>query len=395
MAELDPTSPPKNKYYRPELDVLRFLAFSLVFLAHSLKGDPQPRITHLLKGFASVYYSSVVASTFGLNLFFALSAFLICELLLRERTVNGTVQIKQFYFRRILRIWPLYYLGLALGVLVALLSQSHSDLVAIGWFGIFLSSWTIPAHGFVANPVSPLWSISVEEQFYAVVPWLTRFFNRNMLYGFCLVVIVVSNAWLLYLGRVRAPMYRIWENSFVQFEPFAAGILLCLILRGRLPRIAIWQRLIVIAAGWYCWFFACHRLHVLFDLNQNPGGWSLVGGYGLGALGSALLLIAFLGVDSKLLPGWTIYLGRISFGLYVYHEFALYFSSKTLTMYLESVEIQNYALKVLRAVSVEVLLPLALTVLAAILSYRFFETPFLKIKKRHALIESQPIAGRE
>src|SRR5271168_3573625 len=52
-------NPKTNRYYRPELDVLRFVAFLLVFLTHSLRGNPQPRITQLLKGFAPVYYASV------------------------------------------------------------------------------------------------------------------------------------------------------------------------------------------------------------------------------------------------------------------------------------------------------------------------------------------------
>jgi peptidoglycan/LPS O-acetylase OafA/YrhL len=383
-------APQKNAYYRPELDVLRFLAFLLVFLSHSLKSAPEPRTVQLLKGFSSAYYASVVASGFGLTLFFTLSSFLICELLLRERAVAGTVQIKQFYFRRILRIWPLYYLGLALGVLVALLPGGRTgDLVAIGWFSIFLSTWIIPARGFLASPVNPLWSISVEEQFYAVVPWLAKFCNRKMLFGFCWVVIATSNAWLIYLGRVRAPIGRVWGNSFVQFEAFAAGILLCLILRGRLPKLSVWRRIILLGSAWTCWLFA-GQLRALFGPDQNPGSWSLMGGYGLAALGSVIFLIAFLGADSSLLPKWAIYLGRISFGLYVYHEFARYLTIG-LARHMEAFTIKNHALKTLRAVGAELILPLGLTVLMAMLSYRFFEAPFLKMKKRHSLIDSQPI----
>jgi peptidoglycan/LPS O-acetylase OafA/YrhL len=385
--------PKTNRYYRPELDALRFLAFLLVFIAHSFGSTPQPRIDHILKGFAPVYYASVGACAFGLNLFFALSAFLICELLTRELGATGTVQIKQFYVRRVLRIWPLYYLGLVLGVAVALLPGGHiGDVAAIGWFSVFLSTWIIPIRGFFASPVIPLWSISVEEQFYAAVPWLAKFCSRRGIFGFCGFVMAASNFWLFYLGRIRAPLERIWANPFVQFETFAAGIMLCLVLRGALPQLSDWQRVALVAIGWGGWFFACYALNTLFEAGQNPGSWSLVGGYALAAIGSVAFLAAFLGMDSRLLPGWAIYLGRISFGLYVYHEFAIYIAAG-LERHIGT--IQRYPLRVLKTVGFEVLLPFGLTVLVAMLSYRFFEAPFLKMKRRHTLIESQPIAGAQ
>jgi peptidoglycan/LPS O-acetylase OafA/YrhL len=140
----------------------------------------------------------------------------------------------------------------------------------------------------------------------------------------------------------------------------------------------------LIAGAWSCWFFACYGLHCRYGfLDVRPGSWPLIGGYGLGALGSVLLLVAFLGVNSKLLPGWAIYLGRISFGLYVYHQFAIYvmrhlFISHSLPIFF----LKNS-------------LALGVTVLVAAISYRFFETPFLRMKKRHAVIESQPILGTD
>jgi peptidoglycan/LPS O-acetylase OafA/YrhL len=318
--------------------------------------------------------------------------------LIRERDAAGTVQVRQFYIRRILRIWPLYYLGLTLGVIVAFLPGSNrAEIAVIGWFGIFLSTWIMPAHGWIANPVSPLWSISVEEQFYAFAPWLAKYLGRKSLYGLCVVLILLSDAWLFYLGNVRAPLYRIWHNPFVQFESFAAGILLCLALRGRLPRVTTWLRIVLLAGGWACWFLACYWLNALFDPNKNPGGWALVGGFGLGALGSVVMLIAFLGVHSSLLPKWAIYLGRISFGLYVYHRFAIDFVARLLifNMHSDSHMITSHFLNACRSLAFEFVLPLALTIVVAMLSYRFYETPFLKMKRRHAVVESQPVAGVE
>jgi peptidoglycan/LPS O-acetylase OafA/YrhL len=245
-----------------------------------------------------------------------------------------------------------------------------------------MGAWEFTVHGSLINPIHPLWSISVEEQFYLLAPWVVKHFNRRSLFGFCALLILVANTRLYTLGRASVPSQLIWFDSLVQFECFAAGILLCLFLHGRMPSIVFWQRSILLAGAWFCWFFACYRLNACFD-NQsgNPGSWPMIGGYALAVLGTVLLLIAFLGMDSNLLPKWAIYLGRISYGLYVYHGFAL-FLARHLLAYIKG-----------PAFFLKSALALGLTVLFAALSYRYIETPFLKMKKRHAVIESQPIAG--
>lgn len=389
-------APSSSRYYRPELDVVRFLAFLLVFLHHTLPDSYDPRVVHILKSFLPCYKALSTACGFGLSLFFTLSAFLICELLLREREIAATVGVKQFYIRRILRIWPLYYFGLALGMLVMFLPGGHPDEIAsIGWFAIFMGAWRIATLHWFSNPAEVLWSVSVEEQFYLFAPWIVKFFNRKAVYAFCLLLIAVANLWLYYLGMVSAVHHRIWYNSFVQYECFAGGILLCLVLRGRLPRLALWQRMALLAFSFSCWFYACYWLHPLFGARgeQNPGSWSLIGGYALATAGCILLLVAFLGIDRKLMPEWAIYLGRISFGLYVFHEFAIYTIDNLFYKYLSAhntpfLKALNGPLFILGFV-----LTLGLTILAASLSYRFLETPFLKLKKRHAVIQSQPISG--
>jgi peptidoglycan/LPS O-acetylase OafA/YrhL len=79
--------PSSGQYYRPELDAVRFLAFLLVFFYHTLPTSQDPRVSHFLRGFVPAFDAFRDACGFGLSLFFTLSAFLICELLLRERGV--------------------------------------------------------------------------------------------------------------------------------------------------------------------------------------------------------------------------------------------------------------------------------------------------------------------
>jgi peptidoglycan/LPS O-acetylase OafA/YrhL len=386
--------PGSSRYYRPELDVVRFLAFMLVFTYHTLPSSQDPRVVHILKRFAPTYDALSNACIFGLSLFFTLSAFLICELLLRERQAAGTVGVKKFYIRRILRIWPLYYFGVLLGVAAAFApGVEPGSAIKMGWFAIFMGAWYCAVHGGLKSPANVLWSVSVEEQFYLFAPWVMKYLNRKSLYGFCVALVLISNGSLYYLGKVSASHPAVWYNSFVQFECFAGGILLCLALGGRMPKLAAWQRIPLLALGFGGWFFACYRLHTIFGSRgeHNPGSWALIGGYGLASLGSVLVLIAFLGIRSNLLPAWAIYLGRISFGLYVFHDFAIYLTNAFVldklaahkNIIAPSLEGPIYLLNMG--------LTLGLTIGMASLSYRYLETPFLKMKTRIAVIESEPV----
>jgi peptidoglycan/LPS O-acetylase OafA/YrhL len=305
------------RFYRPELDVLGLFAFLLVFLHHALFGnDPGGNLHGLPRPIGSAIETFIGAGNYGISLFLALSAFLIFELQLRERESAGCVRVEQFYIRRILRIWPLYFLGLALGLVFAFLPGGNASVVLkIGWFAIFIGAWESALHGFINNPALPLWSISVEEQFYLFARWVVKYFGRNSLYGFSAALIILGSAWLYHLGLMSAPYNRIWTDSFVQFGYFGGGILLCLLLGGRVPGIAMRRRQIISSTSVSCLMIVSYlQSYYLFHACDHPSSWLLLALYTLASFGSVLLLIAFLGLDEKLLPGWARYLGRISFG---------------------------------------------------------------------------------
>lgn len=95
-------APVTHRFYRPELDVLRFFAFLAVLIHHGPYAPGVPNLFRRMGGF-------------GLSMFFLLSSFLITELLVREREQTKTVNWKAFFVRRALRIWPLYFAALMAG----------------------------------------------------------------------------------------------------------------------------------------------------------------------------------------------------------------------------------------------------------------------------------------
>ena len=156
-----------ERFYIPELDVLRFFAFLAVFIMHVCAG----------LGATSIFLSM---GRFGVDLFFTLSAFLITELLLREKERCGALNVQAFYVRRILRIWPLYFAflagALALRALGGVASISPTYLIAFAFFvGNFAQCWlpSQPSPG-----IGPLWSVSIEEQFYLTWPVILRPLSR-------------------------------------------------------------------------------------------------------------------------------------------------------------------------------------------------------------------------
>jgi hypothetical protein len=113
----------------------------------------------------------------------------------------------------------------------------------------------VARYGRIAGPVDPLWSISVEEQFYILIPLIVASGRRAALAiaGGVFLLTAYAAVWL-YAHHPSIGDNGAWTNSFVQFQFFAAGTLIALALRGRLPRFPIHRRIIGVALAICCWF---------------------------------------------------------------------------------------------------------------------------------------------
>ncbi len=364
-----------KRFYRPELDVVRLLGFLCVFLHHSISRLPAA------PGRLTPAVAIANAFSFGLCLFFVLSAYLIATLLLREKDQTGAIALRQFYLRRILRIWPLYLLAL-LGGAAWSLSQGRLGTDRT-WYlaALFMAANLVP---WTDTIVQHLWSISVEEQFYLILPAAMRKLNRRGLLLFALAMLAAANVTLIRFGLLHADTdQRIWSNTFVQFEMFAAGILLALYHHGRVDTpeavtMSAVKRLLAAAFLPCAWLAAVVVFRIKGIWQPALGPVSLCFGYALVALSCALLIAAMLGLSHW--PRWMVFLGKISYGLYVFHRPVIYLLAAE----------AGFIPAILRK-----LLALALTVLLAWLSYRFFETPFLRLKERFEIVRSRPVDNSE
>ncbi|MES1222292.1 MAG: acyltransferase, partial [Bacteroidota bacterium] len=155
----------QKKIFFPNLDGLRFFCFLSVFLFHT---------------WSLVYAGTNITSgihlfengNLGVNFFFVLSGYLITYLLIAEKNANGVVNIPKFWMRRILRIWPLYFLCVFLGFVaipyvLQLAGKPQPPTASAISYITFTSNFDYIKHGYPGSTVlEVLWSIAVEEQFY-------------------------------------------------------------------------------------------------------------------------------------------------------------------------------------------------------------------------------------
>ncbi len=378
------------RFYRPELDLLRFFAFLCVFFHHGLPGFEATSHMGRALPFVRSWNVAKQAGSFGVCLFFVLSAYLITELLERERIRTGTIQIKSFYVRRILRIWPLYFTFLAAGVVLGKFLPAYrvetGRLIA---FILLSGNWYSAVGGCGVSPIAPLWSISIEEQFYLAWPWVAKLGNTVSLWRVSLLILPLSWAAIIWLSRFGTlAKHEIWTNSFVQFQFFAIGTLLALVLRRRTPSLRTMVRVGLFIAGLLCWFVAQAIFRIKDDTVMDSPE-SLLLGYAFVAAGCILFFFTFLGISGLLVSRRLTYLGKISYGLYVFHLLALDFAWKIAASQLPIIRGIG-RVPVAHFLVVE-LAALGSTMLLAEASYKFLEKPFLQLKERFALVESRMI----
>jgi peptidoglycan/LPS O-acetylase OafA/YrhL len=363
---------PGKSFYHPELDVLRFFAFLAVFLHHGL---PRNSTIYTDAGLSSTATEWMLAAksagAFGVDLFFALSAFLITELLRREYVSRGKFSLSNFYVRRALRIWPLYFTFLAATIFVVpaiFPDDSFGTVYAIS-FALFVGNWICVASGLPFSVASPLWSISVEEQFYLGWPLLLRVFGMHRIKQIAIGMLALGLSVRVLLAILGVEGAGVWCNTFARLDPIALGALLAFVLRGRTPNLKTAHRVLLCVLAMVSWLLISKYL-------SKEGPTSIVS-YAVSALASVSLLLAFLTTNARLLYlppfTWLVHLGRISYGLYVFHLLALGLMSKVLFIPVVQIPL-NFERRLL--------LSFLLTVFLAAVSYRWLELPFLRLKKR-------------
>jgi peptidoglycan/LPS O-acetylase OafA/YrhL len=372
-----------QKFYLPGLDIVRCLGFFTVFIIHAFRAkfvDYQA----LPAPFAELIPAVLDAGKYSIDMFFVSSSYLITELLLREHDATGSVDAKAFYLRRMLRIFPLYYVFVIFAIFIyplfvadAAVSYRHSLGLLTYTFNWVVSFWGNPARSFFSH----LWSVSVEEQFYLAYPFIVRLIgvkNLKAVAVTALCIATISRLVIIKTDLFVGAEQAMWVSTLTRLDPLAAGILLAVFLREKKITLLTggFHKLAVILLS----ITTLAVLSTYFSVESNIYYALLI--YPAAALASVMIIWAASSTNSDFSKfSVLIYLGKISYGLYIFHLAGLAIARNLLGSTLKN----NSS-----AVSVA-LLGFVLTCILGMTSYHLLEKPFLKLKKKFTYVPSRPV----
>lgn len=385
VAVATPDKLQSQRFYRPELDTLRFFAFLGVFVFHVIPNDPSFYLTHQVLSPAVVPIVCAIsgAGAFGVDLFFALSAYLITILLIREEEVRRHIDIRAFYVRRILRIWPLYFFFIAVAALVPLWDRTqHLRWPYIVGYLLLAGNWVYAWQGLPHSIAGPLWSVSIEEQFYLLWPLALRRMSRRQLVFAVIGLLLLANAVRAYLVFSHVLGAAVEYNTFARLDAIALGILVAYALGSEVPTLSLFSRVALAGCSLSLWCIVAGYTNLNAQTEVAPVLGTLLG-RPLVAIAAAGMLIAVIGAPAagaKILTNlWLTYLGRISYGLYVYHAAGLLIARHL------------FRANSIKGFTTYALSGFILTVIFSSISYRWLESPFLKMKERFSVVRSRPV----
>lgn len=364
--------------YFPGLNGLRAIAALSVVVFHiTMALDMFGLDPHLFgtlpdgspKGFAMAGY--------GVTIFFTLSGFLITYLLLAEKK-QQPVSIRNFYLRRILRIWPLYYLWLIITLLVIwYLGLPFNGIMLLAY--LFFAA-NIPfilenmPHG--ADATLPFlrhyWSLGVEEQFYLFWPWIVKKTKKN-LQAFVIAFIIVFLALKLFFHLFYMHSFIAAGMKVTRFDCMLIGALAAIYyFNGHALFIKICASKLAQALAWLMvLLLLLNAFHVASVIDDE-----------IVSVISVVLIIGQITVKNRLINldnAVCDFLGKISYGIYVTHALIILFAAKLI----KGIDMAPVTKYVLVYTSIT-----ALTILISWLSYEYFEKYFLKLKSKFTAVAS-------
>lgn len=370
----------KNISFFPNLNAFRFFASLLVIFHHG-------EVIRAKNSFTSFEHISFFQNgSTAVKFFFVLSGFLISYLLIKEKAAKDTISIKNFYLKRVIRIWPLYFLLVAIGIIIFpfLFNILHINYtfpyhIEQVWllFVLFLPS--LVTFKFGSHLLEPLWSIGVEEWFYIIWAPLFKWINNKL--ALILAVFLIKVILLIFcFNNIINNTLAVHLIKTFAFESMAIGALGAYLLYHTNINVKAWYKkhvfvnylLLATLIGYFFFRSTCIAL-LGFDIFSHWVFSYII----LNIL--FLNLIVYVGVvlDTRSVfnNSFLDYGGKISYGIYMYHMIVIF-----VVIHLGKNHLLN--LDPILSFIIFYSLVLAGTFLTAHLSKKYFEDFFMKYRSK-------------
>jgi len=345
-----------EKYY-PSLNGLRGISIILVVLSHLHLSDNN-------------VYQACFNGELGVNIFFVLSGFLITSLCLKEQKLTGDLSLKDFYIRRILRIFPVAYLYIVVLFILDIIFRLQIPIFQYLGAAFYVMDISYFRRNHFTAELGHYWSLSVEEQFYIIFPFMLKISRRAFVVSILFIVLILPL--LCSLQELYKPLneglFYVFTHVLIKFQSIATGCLLSVLAYGKQLDFR-WIRSYKIAGNIVALFLMCYLRYDNF--------------YSIKAV-YVNLIIAILTcyiIISNIIPssdlifkilnsGLLSFIGILSYSIYIWQQLFT-FSGKKLPWYINT-------------------FPYNLIFIAGVpcLSYFFYEKYFLKLKGKFSKLKA-------
>ncbi|MBL7888934.1 MAG: acyltransferase [Bacteroidia bacterium] len=371
-------NPIKIKYFN-HLDALRLICFGFIFFRHGFFTNDRSIEQEFLKSWRKDYFS---VSAVGLDFFSVLSSFLITWLILKEYKLFDGFNLKNFYMRRILRIWPLYFLILAIAYIAIpfichFTGYATPQLPPAFWMISFTTNYYA---GYINEHflffLLFLWFIAVEEQFYLVWGFLLKYFKKHL--TIISIIFIVSFLIIkIFLGSPTFPAFYDTINYIPNFVIGAFFARLSIEQNNLFSSLRMWTKtrwilvyiVLLLVLVFYKPLFTGpmdHLKHIFLSVL-----------FGLVIFENTCIEKPLFNIGKY---RFINYLGKISFGLYCWHGVAI-------TIILKTMEAAGHKDNLWDVFLFYPLISLSLTIILSIVSFELYEKRFLKLKQYFSALE--------
>ncbi|AEA45994.1 acyltransferase family protein [Fluviicola taffensis] len=365
----------QERIHFENLNGLRFIGAFLVFIFHAFTINREVWGSFFESGPFLLFRKLTSIGHYGVNLFFVLSGFLITYLLLNELKEKGKIHIGFFLVRRILRLWPLYFVLVIFGFFIFPLLPFGVQTIHEFWrYALFLSNFDEIIHGSrdSLNFLTATWSVSIEEQFYIIWALFIGLFQWKTIRSFrifFLIIVFGSFFFRWYYSNNVSVLY--YHTLSVISDMAMGGLLATWVFKksiiSSVQELKKWKIALIYLMGISFLFFASHIL---------PGKFIALERLVSGAFFSFVLLEQLQAKYSFYKADRIPYFeraGKLTYGFYLFHSLMIFYLCKSF----ETLEWNQH----IEGFIAYFILLLVINSSLSILSYRYFEKPLLNLKR--------------